>query len=122
MTPDVHKPQRIDKATPEQIEAWEKQYGDIAEITLMSETGETLVYMRRPRRYDMSLASREQHEQGGYSHVYDETLIKLCCLCGKAEDVIADEGAFNAVRTILIELVEVAMVSVKKHGSWQKKP
>lgn len=118
MSPDIHAPQRIDLATKEQIEAWKEQHGNLACVTTHEFKGTDVVdthyYLRAPKRYDLSLANREQYDKGGLAHIFDETLIRLCCLCGKAQEIIDDEDKFQSVRTVMIELVGAVPVTVKK--------
>jgi len=74
----------VGQATPEQIEAWKAEHGEVFAIIVE----DSVLYVRKPTRKDLSYASASA-KNGGLDYI--EALMKNCKLGGD-ETIITDDG------------------------------
>lgn len=94
------------QASPEQIEAWKKQYGKVFELDIEDAVG----YLRRPTRVELSAATALSAND---PVAFNERLLNDCWLGGD-ERIKTDDEYFFGASPLLAQLVEA------KHGELKK--
>ncbi len=98
--------QMVGQATPEQIEAWKAEHGEVFAIVVE----DSVLYVRKPTRKDLSYASASA-KNGGLDYI--EALMKNCKLGGD-ETIITDDGKFMGASGQMATLVEIKAATIKK--------
>lgn len=98
--------QMVGQATPEQIEAWKAEHGEVFAIIVE----DSVLYVRKPTRKDLSYASASA-KNGGLDYI--EALMKNCKLGGD-ETIITDDGKFMGASGQMATLVEIKAATIKK--------
>lgn len=98
--------QMVGQATPEQIEAWKEEHGEVYAIIV--EDG--VLYVRKPTRKDLSYASATA-KNGGLDYI--EALMKNCKLGGD-ETIITDDGKFMGASGQMASLIDIKAAAIKK--------
>lgn len=96
----------VGQATPEQIEAWKAEHGEVFAIIVE----DSVLYVRKPTRKDLSYASASA-KNGGLDYI--EALMKNCKLGGD-ETIITDDGKFMGASGQMATLVEIKAATIKK--------
>ena len=96
----------VGQATPEQIEAWKREHGDIYAITV--EDG--VLYVRKPKRRDLSYASAAGRNSG---LEYIEAVMKNCKLGGD-ESIISEDAKFMGASSQMASIIDIKEASLKK--------
>lgn len=97
----------VGQATPEQIEAWKKQYGEVFAI----EVDGSVMYVRKPSRRELSFASAAAAKKSGLE--YMESIMKNCKLGGD-ESIITEDAKFMGASAQMATLIEVKEAQIKK--------
>lgn len=93
------------QATPEQIESWKQQYGDIFEIHVEGKYG----YLKKPDRKTVGYAASVQSNP----IKSNEIILKSCWIAG--DDCIKDDDQyFLSVQGMLAPLMEAKQAEIKK--------
>lgn len=93
-------------ATPEQIETWKKEHGDVFKITVEDK----VCYLHKPNRKTLSFASRAGQSD---PFAFNETIIKECWLGGD-EEFKTNDSYFLAASTQLDKVVEFKSAELEK--------
>lgn len=94
------------KATPEQIEAWKKQFGDVYQVTVEERT----CFLKKPTRKVISMATSVGQSD---PIKFSELMLNNCWIAGD-EDIKTNDELFLSVAGKLAELVEVKESELKK--------
>lgn len=97
----------VGQATPEQIEAWKKEYGDDIYAIIV---GDGVLYVRKPNRRDLGYASMGSKKD---SLNYIESVMKNCKLGGD-ESIITEDGKFMGASAQMATLIDVKEAELKK--------
>jgi len=96
---------RIGEATPEQIEAWKRQFGIVKEV----EVDGHVCYLRMPDRKILGMASA----LGGNDPIkFNELLLNNCWL-GGSEVIKSDDQLFLSIGPALAELLTFKQAKIK---------
>ena len=96
----------VGQATPEQIEAWKAEHGEV--FAIIVEDG--VLYVRKPTRRDLSYASASA-KNGGLDYI--EAVMKNCKLGGD-ETIITDDGKFMGASGQMVALIDIKAATIKK--------
>ena len=96
----------VGQATPEQIEAWKKQHGEIYAATV----GDGICYLKKPSRKVLGYASFASKNN---PLNFNEVMLNDCWLGGD-ESIRTDDAKFLGVSGVLAELIEVKEAELKK--------
>ena len=96
----------VGQATPEQIEAWKKQYGDIYAIKV--ENG--VCYLKKPSRKALGYASYASKQN---PLNFNEVILNDCWLGGD-ESIRTDDAKFLGVSGTIAQIIEVKEAELKK--------
>lgn len=96
----------VGQATPEQIEAWKRQHGDIYAV----ECGDSICYLKKPSRKALGYASYASKTN---PLNFNETILNDCWLGGD-ESIKTDDAKFLGVSQTLGQLIEVKEAEIKK--------
>lgn len=97
----------VGQATPEQIEAWKKQHGEVFAIVV----DVSILYVRKPTRRDLSFASTAAARKSGLDYI--ETVMKNCKLGGD-DSIITDDAKFMGASAQMASLIEIKEAQLKK--------
>lgn len=101
----MKKKELIGVATPEQIEAWKKQHGDV----FLIEVDGSVCYLKKPDRKTMKyVASAGNDPIRG-----NEILLENCWLSGD-ERIKTEDSLFFGVSSQLAEIIDVKKADIKK--------
>lgn len=95
----------IGAATPDQIEAWKKQHGDVFRV----EVDGSVCYLKKPDRKTMSYVAT----LGNNPIRANEALLQNCWLGGD-ESVKTDDAKFFGVSAKLNEIVQIKDAEITK--------
>ena len=96
----------VGQATPEQIEAWKRQYGDVFVATV----DDSICYLKRPSRKALGYASFASKNN---PLNFNEVILNDCWLGGD-ESIKTDDSKFLGVSVVLPELIELKEAELKK--------
>lgn len=94
------------EATPEQVNAWKRQHGEVFMVTVDGSAG----YLRKPDRDTMKAVATIGTNDPIRAN---EVLLENCWLGGD-ESIKTDDAKFFGVSATLAELVEVKAAELKK--------
>jgi hypothetical protein len=97
----------VGQATPEQIEAWKREHGDVYAITV----DEGVLYVRKRKRRDLSYASSAAAKKGGLDYI--EAVMKNCKLGGD-DSIITDDAKFMGASGQMATLIDIKEAELKK--------
>ena len=97
----------VGQATPEQIEAWKREHGEVFAI----EVDGGVLYVRKPSRRDLSFAYSAAAKKSGLE--YMESIMKNCKLGGD-ESIITEDAKFMGASAQMATLIEVKEAQIKK--------
>lgn len=97
----------VGQATPEQIEAWKREHGDVYAITV----DDGVLYVRKPKRRDLSYASSASAKKGGLDYI--EAVMKNCKLGGD-DSIITDDAKFMGASGQMATLIDIKEAELKK--------
>lgn len=96
----------VGQATPEQIEAWKRQYGDIFAVTV----GDGICYLKKPSRKALGYATFASKSD---PLKFNEVILNECWIDGD-ESIRTDDSKFLGLSGVLSELIEVKEAEIKK--------
>lgn len=96
----------VGQATPEQIEAWKRQHGDIFAATVDG----SICYLKRPSRKALGYASFASKQN---PLNFNEAILNDCWLGGD-ETIRTDDAKFLGISGVLAEIIEVKEAELKK--------
>ena len=96
----------VGQATPEQIEAWKKQYGDVYTVVVDGSIG----YLKKPSRKALGYASFASKNN---PLNFNEAILNDCWLGGD-ESIKTDDAKFLGASAVLTQLIEVKEAELKK--------
>jgi hypothetical protein len=95
--------------TPEVIEKWKSEYGEIAKFTVVDKGQKKIVYVRTPSNKDIDYAS--SNLTAGKLTQYGITLFHSCQIGG---DKIESDAALRTIGKNMNELIEDVEISLEK--------
>lgn len=99
----------MSKITPEQINTWKEQYGDIYALPVEDKTA----YLREPKMVDYKRAFAALQNDGDVA--FAEVLLN-CLFIGGDQEIKTDDDYFNAARKILKNFFEYADADIVTTG------
>lgn len=94
------------EASPEQVNAWKQQHGDVYIVKVEGSAG----YLRKPDRDTMKAVA----SIGSSDPVRSNEVLLENCWLGGDESIKTDDAKFFGVSATLAELVEVKAAELKK--------
>ena len=94
------------EVTPEQIESWKSQHGDIFAIKVDGKTA----YLKKPDRRTLSFASVAGQKD---PMKFNEIILENCFIGGD-EEIKKDDSLFLAASSKIVELIEVKEAELVK--------
>lgn len=92
--------------TPEQIEEFKKEYGDVYKI----EVDDKVCFIHKPTRQILDLANASSTKK---TSLFNETILKNCWLAGDKDMVNVDDYFFGA-GNVLGEIIKFKEAQLKK--------
>ncbi len=96
----------VGQATPKQIEAWKKQYGDIFAVTVDG----GICYLKKPSRKALGYASFASKNN---PLNFNEVILNDCWLGGD-ESIRTEDSKFLGISGAIAQLIEVKEAEIKK--------
>ena len=96
----------VGQATPEQIEAWKRQHGDVYAITV----DDGICYLKKPSRKALGYASFASKNN---PINFNEVILNDCWLGGD-ESIRTDDAKFLGISGVIAEIIEVKEAELKK--------
>ena len=96
----------VGQATPAQIEAWKKQYGDIYAV----EVGDGICYLKKPSRKALGYAS---HASKSNPLNFNEVILNDCWLGGD-ESIKTDDSKFLGISSVIAQIIDIKEAEIKK--------
>lgn len=96
----------VGQATPEQIEAWKREHGDVYTVVVDGSIG----YLKKPSRKALGYASFASKNN---PLNFNEVILNDCWLGGD-ESIKTDDAKFLGASAVLTQLIEVKEAEIKK--------
>lgn len=96
--------------TEEQIKQWKAKYGQVSKITVHTDDGDKVCYLKMPGRKVMGYASVAAKEN---PLKFNEVILNDCWLGGD-EEIKTDDCLFLSVSAKISELVELKEAELEK--------
>lgn len=100
------KKQLVGQATPEQIEAWKRQHGDVFSATV----ADGVCYLKKPSRKALGYATFASKSD---PIKFNEVILNDCWLGGD-ETIRTDDSKFLGLSGVLSGIIEVKEAELKK--------